>query len=103
MMMTDADEERAPFKDRRHQGPQLTLLVAGGRDAWEMIVASKITQHDASMWVRPFTICVQNVEQTWESNIDLTREDVRVLRDWLTVLLGTPDWRQGDDTDPAID
>jgi len=55
-----------------------------------------LDERDSSMWRYPLTVTVAPTksDESWETVFDLSREQMRQVRDVLTMFLGCPDDRQ---------
>jgi hypothetical protein len=80
-----------------------------------LTVSWVITETDASCWRRPLCLTIEPrlpnavvfpeehalaAKDAWETIVDLSREDARVLRDFLDLLLRSPDLRE-DEEEPV--
>lgn len=82
---------------------EMHLKSAHGEPPRTMRVSWCIDEEDASCWRQPCMVTIEPYysfpgpkgdDEVWETVVDLSREDMRVLRDFLTLLLGSPDLRQ---------
>lgn len=58
-----------------------------------------INEADSSCWRRPLELTIGPIDSKdendeWETCVDLRREDARLLRDFLTSVLASPDLRE---------
>jgi hypothetical protein len=89
--------------------PRLRLTLPEGNDgaAVALVVSWKINPADSSCWERPLCLTISpanllgdpagssdDTSDHWETIVDLSREDARLLRDFLTSLLASPDLRE---------
>lgn len=86
----------------RPRGPKFTLHVPCNADAVCLEVSWVISDDDASCWDRPLSIAISPVtseptDETWETVVDLSRDDARLLRDAIDLMLRSPDIRQNAD------
>jgi hypothetical protein len=65
-----------------------------------------LDEDDASCWKEPLTMVItpwdRKAEDSWETVIDLSREQGRLLRDCITSFLASPDLRQSGAERPSI-
>jgi hypothetical protein len=82
--------------------PVLTLVVNCENDAVELRVTWMLSEIDATCWRRPLSLSIAPYvsplgkwpgEHWWETCIEMSREECRLLRDFLTSVLASPDWR----------
>lgn len=61
-----------------------------------------LSTEDASCWKRPLTLSISpnGGGEAWETYLYLSREEGRLLRDYLSVMLASPDLRQAADGGP---
>jgi hypothetical protein len=83
--------------------PRVSFVV----DDLSVELSFTLEDEDASCWKRPFTLSIapqtQKPGESWETDLDLTREQAAFLRDSLTLMLRIPDRleRQGEAEDKA--
>ena len=82
------------------QGPAFQLTLPCNGDAVTLEVSWSLSDDDASCWRRPLSISISPkapADREWETLVDLSRDDIRLLRDALDMMLRQPDIRQNED------
>lgn len=81
-------------------GKRQAFVLEGVTDAHSpdtvtVSVSWSINEEDSSCWRTPLAVQIKGEgSERWETLIDLTREEGRLLRDCLTSFLGAPDLRE---------
>lgn len=88
--------------------PKFSMRVRGDVGAWDFAITWQISPNDASMWEYPLGISISPIPkysmteeeksawdaEVWETVFDISREQMRLLRDALDAFLRSPDLRQ---------
>ena len=100
------------FNPSGHYTPEFQLTVGNNSgNECHLIVQWSLSEADASLWRQPISLTVRPrfnwhtasdehkklaAAQSWETTVNLSREDARMLRDYLNLLLRCPNLREED-------